>query len=442
MSTTEPEPLVTLVTTDFAAITRGRSLPAHRYDEDPSTTVGWVPANASLTPFGSIADPNPWGSVGDLRLRPDPEARYRCHPPGAHTLLDLVMCDVVELDGSPWSTCPRTLLKSVLADLKAETGLDLVGAFEHEFVLRTPLPGPSAPAFSLAAMRRIDPFGSVLASALAAAGITPETIIAEYGADQYEVSNAPSRGVRVADDAVALREIIREIVRLAGWTSSFAPKVAPDAIGSGVHLHLSLADAAGRNALFDPAGPGRLSADGASFAAGILRHMPALLAFTAPSPVSYLRLKPHQWSASYTWLGERDREASLRICPTPSLGGRDPARSFNLEYRALDATACPHLALAVVLRAGLEGIRSKLPPPPIVSGDPERLTAAERSGLGLQRLPGSLAEAVEALNRDTAAARFLPPVALETYLGNKATEQRLAAEWDEAEICRRYAAIY
>lgn len=442
MSTMESEPLVTLVTTDLAAITRGRSIPARRYDEDPGVTVGWVPANASLTPFGIIADPNPWGSIGDLRLRPDPDARYRCHPPGAHTPLDFVMCDIVELDGAPWSTCPRTLLRSALADLRSETGLEVVGAFEHEFVLRTLHPQPPAPAFSFAAMRRVDPFGSVLASALAAAGITPETIIAEYGADQYEVSITPSRGVRVADDAVGLREIVREVVRLAGWSASFAPKPAPDAIGNGVHLHLSLAGTDGRNALFDPAGPGRLSAIGGAFAAGILRHMPALIAFTAPSPVSYLRLQPHHWSASYTWMGERDREASLRICPTPSLDGRDPARSFNLEYRALDATACPHLAMAVILRAGLEGVRAGLAPPPIVSGDPARLTAEERSALGLKRLPKTLAEAVEALRRDEVVSGFLPPVALETYLGMKATEEFVASGWDEPEMCRRYAAIY
>lgn len=442
MTTLEPEPLVTLVTTDLAGITRGRSVPARGYDADPGVTVGWVPANASLTPFGTIADPNPWGSAGDLRLRPDPGARYRVHPPGAHTAWDVVMSDIVELDGSPWSTCPRTFLRAALDDLRSETGLDVVGAFEHEFVLRSPAPGPPAPAFSLGAMRRIDPLGAVIAAALAGAGIRPETIIAEYGADQYEASVAPSTGLRIADDAVALREIVREVVRIAGWGVTFAPKTAPDAVGSGVHLHISLAGPGGGNAFFDPAGPGRLSQIGAAFAAGILRHMPALLAFTAPSPVSYLRLRPHRWSASYTWLGERDREASLRICPTPSLGGRDPARSFNLEFRALDATACPHLALGAVLRAGLEGIRAKLPPPPIFSGDPALLSADERARTGLRRLPGTLSEAVAALKQDTTVAGFLPPLALETYLGMKAAEELLAAQWDEAETCRRYAAIY
>ena len=329
---------------------------------------------------------------------------------------------------NPGAACPRTFLRTALDDLRTQTGLTLIGAFEHEFAL-TDSAGPPAPAFSLAALRRIDPLGPVIVAALAAAGITPETFLAEYGRDQYEVTVAPRRGVTIADEAVALREIVREAVRLSGLTATFSPKSAPDAIGNGVHVHLSLFDREGHNALFDSDGPGRLSKIGASFAAGILRHMPALLAFTAPSPVSYLRLKPHSWSASYTWLGERDREATLRICPTPTLGGRDPARSFNLEYRALDATACPHLALGMLLRAGLEGIRAELDAPPIFSGDPETLSPAERDGLNLSRLPETLDEALETLIGDKAIAGCLSPVALETYLGMKRTERALTVDW-------------
>lgn len=441
MSALDPVPLVALVTTDYAGITRGRAVPARRYEEDPATSVGWVPANASLTPFDVIADPNPWGSAGDLRLRPDRDARYACHVPGAATPLDMVMCDVVELDGAPWAACPRGFLGAALADLKAATGLDLVGAFEHEFAL-TGRASPSAPAFSLAALRRVDPLGPVLMAALAAAGLAPETVLAEYGADQFEIVVGPRTGVAIADDAVALREIAREAVRLGGRDATFSPKPSPDAVGNGVHVHLSLAGPDGRNALFDPAGPGRLSALGGSFAAGILRHMPALLAVTAPTPVSYLRLKPHNWSASYTWLGERDREASLRICPTPTLGGRDPARSFNLEYRPLDATACPHLALGMLVRAGLAGIRDGLATPPIVSGDPERMGGDERGRLGLLRLPETLEEALDALAGDPVLGEALRPAARETYLGMKRAELALTEGLDGAALCRRYAAIY
>src|SRR3546814_8078387 len=78
--------------------------------------------------------------------------------------------------------------------------------------------------------------------------------------------------------------------------------------------------------------------------------------FTAPSMPSYYRLRPGGWSASWTWLADRDREATLRICPTTTIGGRDAACQHNIEYRAADATANPYVAIAALIRAGLGGL--------------------------------------------------------------------------------------
>ncbi|WP_252511220.1 type I glutamate--ammonia ligase [Phreatobacter aquaticus] len=433
--------MTTLVTTDYSGITRGRSILTSDFEADSGCSVGWVPANQSLTPFDTI-DPNSiWGSGGDLRLKPDRDARYTTLMPGATTPLDMVMSDIVELDGTPWLACPRSFLKQALSDLHKETGLTLAGAFEHEFtVLGEPF--TPAPAFSVQAFRRADPLGPVVMAALAEAGLKADTFIAEYGRDQFEVTVGPARGVAIADQAVALREIIREAARLRGIRTSFAPKIEPDTVGNGVHVHMSFVDQTGANALFDSAAPGRLSKVGAAFAAGIVRHMPALVAVTAPSVSSYMRLKPHNWSASYTWLGDQDREASLRICPTPTLGGKSPAKSFNIEFRACDATASPHLALGMLVRAGLEGIRARLPLPPIFSGDPEALEAAEREKLGLRRLPQSLPAALDCLEADPLARTFLAPKALTTYCGMKRTEIDVVAGLSPAELCARYAGIY
>ncbi len=175
-----------------------------------------------------------------------------------------------------------------------------------------------------------------------------EVFVAEYGRDQFEITTPPTDGLAAADRAVVIREVIREIAARQGWRASFAPKTAVDGVGNGVHIHFSFAGANGRAAAFDPKGGPHVELAGA-FAAGVLRHLPALIAFTAASPVSGLRLKPHNWSSSYTWLGERDRESSLRICPTVSIGGKDPAKQYNLEFRAADATASPHLSLAVLI---------------------------------------------------------------------------------------------
>lgn len=433
--------LLTLVTTDFAGITRGRSIPAQEFNPGKPKSVGWVPANMSLTPFDQIADPNPWGSSGDLRLLADENARYRVELPGAATPTDMVMSNITELDGTNWALCPRGFLATALADFEALTGLRLVASFEHEFQLFG-TGWAQAPAFSLRAMRQADPFGPDLIAALSDLGCAPEVFIAEYGRDQFEVTMAPSSGLVAADRAVALREVVRELAALKGWRASFAPKTAVQGVGNGVHIHFSFQDADGHNVTYDPARPGRVSSIAGAFAAGVIRHMPALVALTAPSPISYLRLRPHNWSSSYTWFGDRDRESSLRICPVTTIGGADPSRAFNLEYRAADACACPHLALGAVVRAGIEGIRAKLSDPPLFSGDPEALSAQDRQRLGLERLPTTLADALERLEQDKTAAGWFTPLALETYLGMKRAEIALAGEALDDALCARYAGIY
>jgi glutamine synthetase len=179
-----------------------------------------------------------------------------------------------------------------------------------------------------------------------------------------------------------------------------------------------------------------------SFAAGIIRHLPALVAVTAPSPVSYMRLKPHHWSASYTWFGERDRESSLRICPVATVGSNDLGRQFNLEFRAADGTANPYLALGVIIRAGLAGIQAKLPPPPVFSGDPETLSAGERKVLGLRRLSASLSAALGEFAGDRTVKGWFEPAAFATYTGMKEMELRLAQGLEGDALCSRYSAIY
>jgi glutamine synthetase len=433
-------PLVTIVTTDISGITRGRAVPVSVYEEGLARGVGWVPANLSLTPFDIIADGNPWGSRGDLRLIPDRGARFHSAATGSATPLDFVMADVTELDGAPWSCCVRSQLKAAIAALEARAGLSLVAAFEQEFLLEAP--GlQAAPSFSLQALRRADPFGPRLIAALAQTGITAETILAEYGRDQLELTCAPTDALRAADHAVAIREIARECARNLGWRACFAPKPVADAVGNGVHVHFSLHDAHGPKT-YDPNRPGGLSAKAGAFCAGIIRHLPALVAFTAPSVTSYLRLQPHSWSASYTWLGERDREASLRICPIVAIGNKDPARQFNIEYRAADAAASPYLVLTALIRAGLAGLEAGLSDPPIVDDDPSTMDEAARTAKGLHRLPQSLGAALDALTADATARGWFAPAFIATYVGMKRKEIALAGDGDPAALCARYRAIY
>ncbi|MBC8038313.1 MAG: glutamine synthetase [Rhizobiales bacterium] len=438
---TSAEPLVAIVTTDICAITRGRSVVESKLEKIAAAGVGWLQANLSLTPFNSIAHPNPWGSSGDLRLIPDLKARYRTARTGSATPFYMVPGNLMELDGSPWIACTRTMLISALADLKAATGISVNAAFEHEFQI---FGGSSPPGHSLSfeALRRTDPFGPTLMVALEEAGVSPEVIIAEFGNDQFEVTCAAADALVAADRAVAIREITREVARNLGWRASFAPKTAPDAVGNGLHIHFSFVDGKGMPLTYDAAKPGGLSDKAGAFCAGVLRHLPALTALTAASVPSYYRLKPHSWSSSYTWLADRDREASLRICPVVTLGGRDPAKQFNVEYRAADATGNPYLSFAAIIRAGLEGIVNGLPIPPLVSGDPTAMTEKQRASLGLLRLPETLDAALVALAADKTVCGWFAPAFIETFIGEKRAELAHLKERAPGEVCELYRTLY
>ncbi len=434
------EPLVAIVTTDLAAITRGRSVVRSRLEKTAATGVGWLQANLSLTPFNSIA-PNPWGSSGDLRLIPDASARFQTELTGSPTPFDMVPGDIVELDGAPWLGCTRTMLKDALAALKAETGLSVTAAFEHEFQLDGTQFGPGH-SMAFAALRRADPFGPTLMAALEQAGVEPEVMIAEFGTEQFEVTHGPADALVAADRCVAIREITRELARNAGWRASFAPKTAPDAVGNGVHIHFSFTDAGGQPATYDASRPGGLSTIAGAFCAGVLRHLPAITALTASSVPSYYRLKPHSWSSSYTWLADRDREATLRICPTVTIGGKNPARQYNVEYRAADATANPYLSLAAIIRAGLEGIKAGLSSPPLVTGDPTVMSEEERQALGLRRLPETLDAALDAFLADATVIGWFEPAFVETFVSLKRHEIEYLSGRDAGDVCALYRTLY
>jgi len=446
--------LVALVCCDLGAIVRGRSLPVSELDSYIDSGVGWVPANHALTPLGPLAEPNPFGCIGDLRLLPDIDthARVAADPatPGG-TSLELVLCDIVQTDGLPWECCPRRFLRDALAELRDELGLRLVASFEHEFQLLPDSavpPGPDRdgapepPPFSLEALRLLEPFASEVITALAEAGVQPERVFAEFAAHQFEIPTAPAIGLAAADRSLVLGQVVREIARRNGLRATFTPLLNSSEAGNGVHIHLNLLDSGGRPALYDATRPGCLSELGERFAAGILLHARALSALTAPSPVSAARLAPHHWSAGAACLGRRNRECLLRLPPLVALGGGDPARQLRLEYRGADASANPYLALGAIVRAGLDGVRAGLPAAPILDRDPAELGPGEAECCGVGALPGSLDEALQALAEDRAARAWLDPLLYEAYVAVKRYELQASAELDIEQLCRRYANVY
>jgi glutamine synthetase len=445
--------LVTLACCDLSGLARGRAVPAGELDAHLRTGVGWVPANHALTPHGPVAEDPPFGSVGDLRLLPDPApgARARVGASAvdteagagrtdAHAAFDLILCDIVETDGGAWTACPRACLRAALEDLRGELGCTLHASFEHEFQLLSDEP-PEVP-FSVVALRRALPFTALAFDALAQAGIEPERVFAEYAPHQFEIPVAPAQGLAAADRAVLLREVVREVARRCGTRATFTPLLDPGQAGNGVHVHLSLRAADGAAALYDPAREGCLSELGGSFAAGVLRHARALCALTAPSPVSAGRLQPHNWSAGAVCVGERNREALLRIPPLVTIGGADRAQQMRLEYRACDACANPYVVLAAIVYAGIAGVREGLRAPPVLDRDPAELGAAEAQRFGVGALPASLADAHDALAGDEHLRGSLPALLYDAHVAIKRSELAATADLDPAELCARYARIY
>jgi glutamine synthetase len=451
--------LVALVCCDLGAIVRGRSLPAGALVRaggtlDPPaagaacaaaraearTAVGWVPANHALTPIGTLAEPNPFGSVGDLLLLADRRTLIRVDGDEHADALELVLCDIAEVDGRPWECCPRAFLRDAVHELERRLGLRALASFEHEFQLLGE--HPAALAFSLEEQRRAGRFPNRVMRALAQAGAQPERFMPEYASHQFEIPVAAAEGVMAADRAVVLREVVREVARREGRRATFTPLLDPAEAGNGVHIHLSLLDGEGGAALYDPSRPGMLSELGARFAAGILRHAGALTAITAPSPVSAARLAPHHWGAGAVCLGRQNRETLLRLPPVSAGAGDDAARQLRLEYRAADAAANPYLALGAILRAGLAGVLEGLEPAPILERDPTELDGAEAERYGVGALPDSLASALAVLAEDRTARDWISPLMYEAYVAVKRAEVHAAGGVEAAELCARYGRIY
>jgi glutamine synthetase len=383
--------------------------------------VGWVPTNAMINAFSAIPA-TPFGTGGDLILVPDQGTEVNVDFGDGSGREHFFLGDIRHLDGAPWACCPREFARRALAALAEVADLTLRAAFEHEFVYTGVESLPGDP-YSLEAFRRQGTFGETLVAALRLAGLEPDSFMAEYGARQYEFTVSPAMGLRAADQAVVAREMARATAHRLGHRAIFSPILDPAGVGNGVHVHFSFHDSNGAPAIFDPDDPLGLSKVGRHFTAGVLHHLPALCAITAPSAISYIRLRPNRWAPTRADLLRQDRAAAVRICPV--LPGPDEARQFNVEFRVADAAASPYLVLGALVWAGVDGIRRGLNIPE--DGPP---------------LPATLAEALDALEACAPATEWLGPTFLNAYLMHKRGELSGLEGLDETAQCDRYARTY
>ena len=267
-------------------------------------------------------------------------------------------------------------------------------------------------------------------AAFEAQGMGIDQYYPELGHGQQELPIRHADALRAADNQVYYRETVRNVAYNHGLYASLAPKPWADQAGNGAHIHFSLWDKAGRkNAMYDPRDEYGLSQLGYHFIAGILDHLPALLALTCPSVNSYRRLQPHFWSSAFAVWGPDNREAAVRV---PSKFKSDPSGSTNAELKASDASSNPYLAMGGLLAAGLDGVRRKLTPPAPVLVDPGNYSDAEREALGIKRFPTSLGAALDNLEKDSVLMDALGPGLARSYIAVKRLEQETFSQHDTA----------
>ncbi len=432
------QPLIFAATCDLAGKVRGKAFPAGDLKRRLCRGVGWTPTNVQINCFDGIAE-SPFGALGDLLLIPDADAEVRSD--FGSVVEHFMLGDIVTLDGDPWELCTRSLLKSALARLERVADVRLLAAFEHEFQLKSEF-ALEGEAYGRTGFEMQRTFCESLTSHVAAAGLSTDSIMKEYGSNQYELVIGPEEGIRAADAAVILRELTRSTARHSGEAATFTPIRDPASVGNGVHIHLSFLDRNGDPATFDPDGPCGMSRLSGAFAAGILKYLDSILALTAPSVISYLRLTPHRWSAAFNNLGFRDREASLRICPVTTKDPTAVSRQFNMEYRAADAAACPHLALAALVHAGVQGIEEGLSAPVPTEEDLSLLSTEALNARGFVRLPETLEAALGKFGANATVASWFSEPFVQVYLAHKASEIAHLAGMDTAAKCAAYEMAY
>lgn len=318
-----------------------------------------------------------------------------------------VTCDG-HVDGKPHALDSRVIAKKALSEFREATGLEFFTGLEPEFFLLKP--GSAAgswvvatesesldkPCYDFRHLSSVADFLMELRSALEGAGIDVYQIDHEDANGQFEMNFTYADGLKTADNLTYFKMAAQAIAKKHGMLCSFMPKPFAERSGSGLHMHMSAGKQFGDNAFEDLSDPRGMSLSQMAyhFLGGLIEHAPGLTAIAAPCVNSYRRLVSHGSRSGATWApiniawGNNNRTALVRIP-----GGR-------LELRVPDASANPYLLTAAIVCAGLDGVERKLDPGPPCNENLYQLSAIELAARGIQRLPASLPDALNAFEAD------------------------------------------
>jgi glutamine synthetase len=363
---------------DLSGVVRGKRYPIAHLGKLLSGTLAVPGSVFLLDSSGASHDPCGYGFADG-----DPDSPVKADPatlkpvPWAEVPTAQVLLRFYEKDGGPFRFEPRTVAAKVLARL-AELKLRPVVAFELEFYLvdraraaggapqppLSPVTGVRDRETQVYAMNDVDAYAAVLqdvAEACAAQDITCGAISSEYAPGQFEINlQHLDDPLAAADQAVLFKRAVKGVARRHGLQATFMAKPYPEQAGSGLHLHISLLDQAGRN-VFDggrkPASPALLHAIG-----GVLDMMPDSMALLCPNVNSYRRFKPNVFTPMRRCWGYENRSVALRV----PLGDGAARR---IEHRIAGADANPYLVLATLLAGVHHGLTNKIDPGPPFEGN-------------------------------------------------------------------------
>ena len=399
--------------TDVVGVVKNVTIPAHELPAALEDGI-WFDGS-SIEGFARVAE-------SDMHLRPD-VSTFALIPwlTGEEATARLI-CDVYTPDGQPFPGDPRSILRSVVEDA-AQMGFGYNTGPELEFFLLKPNPDGSlipptpvdsasyfdAPSDMAAGLRR------QMANTLEALGLQVEAMHHEGSHGQQEIDFRYSDALTTADSAITLRVALKVIAQNNGLYCTFLPKPIRGINGSGMHVHQSLTYIAnGGNAFSDPGDAHGLSKIAKHFIAGQLAHARGMCAILAPLVNSYKRLVAgYEAPVSISW-ARVNRSALIRV-PRAS-----ESNSTRLELRCPDPSCNPYLAFAVMLAAGLDGIRRELPVPEAMEENiyvPDKLRSSSKD-----ILPTSLNQAIKALEEDEVVRNALGAHTHEVFINAKRLE--------------------
>jgi glutamine synthetase len=336
-----------------------------------------------------------------------------------------MICDVYNPDGTPFPGCPRTTLKRQVDRAKA-MGYSMVAGPEAEFFLfqRDANGNPLVEThdaggyFDLTPVDRGEECRRDIIIVLEAMGFEVEAGHHEVAPGQHEIDFKYADAVACADNVTTFRFVVKKVALDHNLHATFMPKPIFGVNGSGMHCHQSLLDKKGNNAFYDPKAEWQLSKTALGYIGGILDHAVAFSAVTNPLVNSYKRLVPgYEAPVNVAW-SEKNRSPLVRV---PAKRGM----STRCEVRMPDPACNPYLALAVMLAAGLDGVKRKLDPGPPINKNIFTMSHREKRRLRIGQLPANLWEALGELEKDAVVSEALGEHILEHYLRAK------RQEWEE-----------